>query len=298
MRDAVLSRRGLLISGAAMIGGIAAGCSGGNGHSAKAAPTTSAAPTTTRPPQAVQIDSSPIGSASGLTQVDPNTVAAKYAARQPGQWGMDLDGIVTSFPSKGMQFALTFDACGGPDNDEINDELIDYLTAHQIPATLFLNKRWIDADPDRVVRLAGNPLFEIGNHGTRHCPLSVSGHAAYGIPGTASPQQAVDEVWGNHERIIQLLGKPPRFFRTGTAHYDEVAVSIVQDLGERPVGFSVNADAGATYTASQVVTAMADVQPGGISIAHMHRPRSGTAGGMESVLPKMRAAGYEFVHLP
>ncbi len=67
---------------------------------------------------------------------------------------------------------------------------------------------------------------------------------------------------------------------------------------QRPVGFSVNADAGATYTAGQVVTAMADVQPGGISIAHMHRPRSGTAPGMESALPKMLAAGYEFVHLP
>ncbi len=282
-----------------MVGGIVAGCSGGNGHSAKPSATTSAAPTTTRAPQAVSIEGlSPAGSSGGPAPVDPAAVAARHAAQQPSQWGMDLDGIVTSFPNHGMQFALTFDACGGPDNDEINDELINFLSAHQIPATLFLNKRWIDADPGRVVRLASDPLFEIGNHGTRHCPLSVTGRSAYDIPGTASPQQAVDEVWGNHDRITQLLGKPPRFFRAGTAHYDDIAVSIVQDLGERPVGFSVNADAGATYTAGQVVTAMADVQPGGISIAHMHRPRSGTAPGMESALPKMLAAGYEFVHLP
>ncbi len=211
---------------------------------------------------------------------------------------MDLDGITTTIPVTGKQMALTFDACGGPGNNEINDDLIDFLIAREIPATLFLNKRWIDADPGRAARLAANPLFELGNHGTRHCPLSVNGHTAYDIDGTASPQQAVDEVWGNHERLTQLTGQPPRFFRAGTAHYDEVAVAIVHDLGETPVGFSINADAGATYTAAQVRRAMSEVAPGAISIAHMHRPQSGTAPGMSAALPALHAAGYEFVKLP
>lgn len=160
-------------------------------------------------------------------------MAARYAGRQPAGWGMDLPGIITSIPAQGKQMALTFDACGGPDNDEINTELMNYLVAHNIPATLFLNKRWIDADPGRAEQLAANPLFELANHGTRHCPLSVTGHAAYGIAGTASPQQAIDEVWGNHERLTRLLGHPPRFFRAGTAHYDDVSVAIVRDLGRR-----------------------------------------------------------------
>ncbi|MGY2062868.1 polysaccharide deacetylase family protein, partial [Nocardia gipuzkoensis] len=107
-----------------------------------------------------------------------------------------------------------------------------------------------------------------------------------------------DEVWGNHETLTDLLGRPPRFFRAGTAHYDDVAVSIVRDLGEQPVGFSVNADAGATFSAAQVQQAMAGVEPGSISIAHMHRPKSGTAPGMLVALPRLRAQGYEFVRLP
>jgi peptidoglycan/xylan/chitin deacetylase (PgdA/CDA1 family) len=228
----------------------------------------------------------------------PAAMAAKYAGQQPVRWGMDLPGIVTGFPASGKQLALTFDACGGPDNNELNDVLLSFLVDQQIPATLFLNKRWIDADPARATRLAANPLFEIGNHGTRHCPVSVNGRAAYGIPGTASVQEAVDEVWGNHERISQLLGHPPRFFRAGTAHYDDVAVAIVRDLGEQPVGFSINADAGATYTVAQVTQAMSAAQPGAISIAHMHRPKSGTAAGMVVALPRLRAQGYEFVKLP
>ena len=254
-------------------------------------------PHPTTPHPTTPVPASPI-TAAQPPQPDPAAVAARYAGRQPTGWGMDLPGIITTVPAKNKQMALTFDACGGPDNDEINTELMDYLVTHRIPATLFLNKRWIDADPARAARLAADPLFELANHGTRHCPLSVTGRAAYGIAGTRSTQEAVDEVWGNHERLTQLLGHPPRFFRAGTAHYDDLAVAIVRDLGEQPVGFSINGDAGATYSAAQVRTAMAAAQPGAISIAHMHRPKSGTAEGMSVVLPVLQSRGFEFVKLP
>ncbi|MBF6334202.1 polysaccharide deacetylase family protein [Nocardia transvalensis] len=281
----------MLVAGAALAAGFATtGCSTAQGNSPEPATTTAA-------PQATSAGPVPVRAPVGHTAA-PQAVAAKYAGHQPSRWGMDLPGIITGVPADGKQMALTFDACGGPHNDEINDVLVNFLIEQQIPATLFLNKRWIDADPARAARLAANPLFELANHGTRHCPLSVNGRAAYEIPGTASPQQAVDEVWGNHETLTKLLGHPPRFFRTGTAHYDDVAVSIVRDLGEQPVGFSINADAGATYSAAQVQRAMAQAQPGAISIAHMHRPRSGTAPGMLIALPKLRAQGFEFVKLP
>ncbi|WP_233429889.1 MULTISPECIES: polysaccharide deacetylase family protein [Nocardia] len=296
MGGAELSRRRLLAAGAAVAAGFAAsGCATAEGNSSVKTIISTAPPAPARtsvPPVA-----SP-ASASLPAQPDPAAVAARYAGRQPAGWGMDLPGIITSIPAQGKQMALTFDACGGPDNDEINTELMNYLVAHNIPATLFLNKRWIDADPGRAEQLAANPLFELANHGTRHCPLSVTGHAAYGIAGTSSPQQAIDEVWGNHERLTRLLGHPPRFFRAGTAHYDDVSVAIVRDLGETPVGFSINADAGATFTAAQVRTAMSAAQPGAISIAHMHRPKSGTAEGMSVVLPVLRSRGFEFVKLP
>lgn len=51
---------------------------------------------------------------------------------------------------------------------------------------------------------------------------------------------------GNHRYLSELLGTPPRYFRTGTAYYDEVAIEIVRELGEIPIGFDINADAGTT----------------------------------------------------
>ncbi|MFD4430350.1 polysaccharide deacetylase family protein, partial [Nocardia sp. NPDC058497] len=192
---------------------------------------------------------------------------------------------------------LTFDAFGGPGNSQLDQSLIDLLITEQVPATLFLNKRWIDADPTRVQRLAANPLFEIASHGVAHKPLSVTGRAAYNIAGTVSAEEAVHEVWTNHERITELAGKPPRFFRAGTAHYDNIAVAIVNELGETPLGFTINADFGATASAAQVQRAMNAATPGSIALAHMHRPKSGTATGMAAAIPALRAAGYTFVHL-
>ncbi|AYF78748.1 polysaccharide deacetylase [Nocardia yunnanensis] len=233
-----------------------------------------------------------------ISTANPDAVVAKYAGRQPRAWGTDIDGIITGFNPTGKQFAVTFDACGGPGNNDIDENLLAFLQAQQIPATLFLNKRWIDANPARAGQLADNPLFEIGNHGTAHCPLSVTGRAAYEIKGTGSAQAAVDEVWGNHQRIAALTGHAPRFFRAGTAHYDDVAVSIVKDLGETPVGYSLNADFGATATAAQVQQNMSVAKTGGVSLAHMHRPKSGTGPGMLAALPALKANGFQFVHLP
>ncbi|MFE6924963.1 polysaccharide deacetylase family protein [Nocardia sp. NPDC057663] len=238
----------------------------------------------------------PISTAIAPPVVTPAAVAARHAGAQPHAWGVALPGITSSFPAAGKQLALTFDACGGAGNS-LDQALIDLLIAEQVPATLFLNKRWIDADPARVQWLAANPLFEIASHGVAHKPLSVTGRAAYNIAGTVSAEEAVHEVWANHERITELTGKPPRFFRAGTAHYDDVAVAIVNELGETPLGFTVNADFGATASAAQVQRAMSAATPGGIVLAHLHRPKSGTAAGMAVAIPALRAAGFSFVHL-
>ncbi|MBH0780543.1 polysaccharide deacetylase family protein [Nocardia sp. NEAU-351] len=227
----------------------------------------------------------------------PAAVAGQHEGAAPRLWGTQMPGIVDSFAANGDQIALTLDACGGAGNNDMDQDLIDFLIAERIPCTLFLNKRWIDADPARVLRLAGNPLFELANHGVAHRPLSVNGRSAYGIAGTASAWEAADEVWVNHLRLAELTGVPPRLFRAGTAHYDEVAVAIATELGETPIGFSVNADRGATASAAQVAATVSAAWPGSITLAHMHRPRSGTGPGMVTALTALRQRGFTFVRL-
>ena len=215
------------------------------------------------------------------------------AARVPTQWGMALPGIATSFAPDGRQLALTFDACRGG----CDDALLDTLRRNQVPAVLFFNAKWIDQHPDRAAQLAADPLFEIGNHGTRHVPLSVTGRSAYGIAGTRSVAEATDEVWANHEKLTALTGRAPRFFRPGTAHYDDVAVGIVHQLGEQPLGFSVNGDAGATLPAAKVRANVTGAAPGGIVLSHMNHPEAGTGAGYAAAIPQLLAAGWEFVSL-
>ncbi|MFF2081444.1 polysaccharide deacetylase family protein [Kitasatospora sp. NPDC058162] len=221
----------------------------------------------------------------------------RYAALAPTAWGLDLPGVVTGLPEGQQATALTFDACGGPGGSRYDAELIDFLRAHDVPATLFLNARWIDANPHTFEQLAADPLFEIGNHGTVHRPLSVTGRSAEGIAGTGGVGEVYDEVAGNAHKLTELLGRPPRFFRSGTAYYDDVAVRVVADLGERIAGFTVNADGGATLPAAEVRQEVASAPPGAIVIGHMNQPGRGTARGVAAALPGLLAAGRRFVRL-
>ena len=98
----------------------------------------------------------------------------KFAGQKPKLWGSNsIPGVRTRFATKEKAVALTFDACG-PDGG-YDAALIDFLIARSIPATLFLNGRWIDKNPGIFQKLASNPLFEIANHGTRHKPLFCNG---------------------------------------------------------------------------------------------------------------------------
>lgn len=232
--------------------------------------------------------------------VDRATLQARYGGRAPTQWGMDLPGIARHVADHTPPtVALSFDACGGPHADGIDADLLALLRREHLPATLFLNARWVLANVALAEELASEPQFEIGNHGTRHVPLSVTGRSAYGIPGTASVGEVVDEVWKNHELLTQVTGRPPKWFRSGTAHYDDVATAIVADLGERPVGFVVNADAGATFSPTQVRQQLTATETGSgaVVIMHMIRPSGGTAEGLAAALPALRARGTRFVTL-
>lgn len=219
-------------------------------------------------------------------------------ASEPQQWGENVTGVTTRFATDKKEIALTLDACGGSaKSSQYDAELIDYLIAHKIPATLFINARWIDTNPEIFKRLAANPLFEIGNHGTAHRPLSVNGKSVYNIPGTASPEEVEGEIEGNGRKIEKLTGKRPLFFRSGTAYYDDEAVRIARANGVEIAGFEVIADAGATLSSEEVARRIKNARSGDIVIAHMNHPESGTRDGIIEAITALRTAGFEFVRL-
>lgn len=219
-------------------------------------------------------------------------------AQEPLQWGENVSGVTTHFQTDTKQIALTLDACGGsPRSSQYDEALIHFLIQNHIPATLFINARWIDSNPAIFKMLASNPLFEIANHGTRHRPLSTNGKSIYGIEGTHDADEVLDEIKGNEEKIFAITGKRPKFFRSGTAYYDEIAVSEAHRHGVEIGGFSILGDAGATLSAEEVERRISSAKPGDIIIAHMNHPESGTREGIMHAVSTLRQEGFEFIRL-
>ncbi len=221
-------------------------------------------------------------------------IISTFSGLAPQHWGLDVPGVASRLPTTAGGAALTLDYCGGPGGSQTDHTILDFLRQHQVPATLFLNARWIAGNPGLAKELAGDPLFEIANHGTQHLPLSVNGQSAYGIPGTTGPGEVYDEIMQNTEVISELAGKPPRFFRSGTAHLDDVASQICLALGQTPTGFSINGDAGATLSAQAVTQEVARAQQGDIIIAHGNQPAAGTGAGLAAAIQFLQT---EFVAL-
>jgi len=226
---------------------------------------------------------------------DKQQIVGEFAGRHPKEWGLHVTGVVNN--SRSHHVALTFDACGGPGGSACDQALLNTLRRLNVPATLFVNSRWIHANPSLSAELAVDPLFELANHGTAHLPLSVNGRAAYGIHGTATVAAAYDELMGNQAILQEISGKVPQFFRPGTAFYDDVAVEVTRRLGMLPVNFTVNGDGGATFSAATVAAEVGRVVPGDIVISHFNRPAAGTASGYARALPQLLDRGVTFTRL-
>lgn len=226
-----------------------------------------------------------------------NRIAQEFSGKKPNEWGENVSGVRTRLATEEKVLALTLDACGSPKGKGVDLKLLEYLTQQQIPATLFMNARWIDANPELFKQLAANPLFEIANHGMWHKPASVNGRSIYGIDGTKDTRELVQEIELNARKIEEITGKRTRYYRSGTAYYDEYAVQISQQLGHEVIGFSVLGDAGATFSAAQVKTALLGSKAGDIIIAHMNHPKAGTGPGILAAVPELKKRGFRFVRL-
>lgn len=260
--------------------------------SAPAGPTAAASPS----PAAPAASPAPAPSASPTPSAPSREeIVAEFAGRRPAWFDMVGEGIVSGTAAGGV--CLTLDACGGPGGSEVDIDLVDMLISRQVPFTAFLNSRWVEANPDLTDRLAACPTVEIANHGTSHLPLSVTGASAYGIPGTADAGEVWDEIMGNQAALTERTGRAPRFFRPGTAHWDDVALAIAARLGLRAAGFSINGDGGATFPADTVEAEVGRAGPGDVVISHMNQPDAGTGAGYRAAIPAMLAEGTVFLTL-
>lgn len=211
-------------------------------------------------------------------------------ARTPVEVHQRLD---TSVPAHAQDVALTLDACGGA----YDRDLIATLVRLQVPATIFVTRRWLDANAAAVSEIRAHPaLFEIQNHGSAHVPAVVGGQV-YGMPGAVDAAAIRREVEGGAQAIVRATGRAPDWYRGAGAVYDAQGRQAIAGLGHRIAGFSLNADDGGTLGAAAVAQRLRQVRAGDIVIAHLNRPAAGTAEGLAAALPELLARNLSFVTL-
>lgn len=225
-------------------------------------------------------------------------LASRYKSWQTSQWGEKVTGVAYRLDTQDPVLALTLDACGGTGSAAgLDQELIDFLVDQQVPATLFVAGVWIDAHPEAFKKLAANPLFEIGNHGLKHLPASISGKSAYGIKGSSSPDELIVDIMSNDTKIASITGTSPRFYRSGTDYYDEAAVMLISDLGYTATSYTVAGDGGALFSRQQVKNTLLGAQAGSIVLMHFNHPEGQSAEGLIDAVPVLKQKGFSFVRL-
>lgn len=191
--------------------------------------------------------------------------------------------------------ALTLDACTG----RFDEDLIEFLIRNRIPTTLFVTKKWLDANPRGVAVIKAHlDLLEVEDHGANHIPAVIGkGRMVYGIPGEPDIVHLRREVSEGARAIQRMIGIAPRWYRGATAEYDAQASAEIERMGYGIAGFSVNADAGATLKRPAIEARLKNVKDGDVIIAHMNKPASDTAEGLADGLTWLLKQGFVFVRL-
>ncbi len=203
--------------------------------------------------------------------------------------------VVTNFKTDKNEVALTIDFCRGmKSKSSYDDKLIDALIKEKIPATLFMTKIWIDANPAAVKKLAGVKLFDIQNHGENHFVCSTTGKSVYHVKACQSVKDVQNEVLNAEKAIKKITGRRPVFFRGATAQYDKSGAETIVNMGYNIAGYAVNGDGGATFKAKYVEKAFLSAPAGSIIIIHGGHPEGYTAEGVIAAIKPLKKKGMTF----
>jgi peptidoglycan/xylan/chitin deacetylase (PgdA/CDA1 family) len=226
---------------------------------------------------------------SSAASADPRPAKAKPAAPKL------VEPVMRIAPSGGAgRVALTLDACGGRTDKRILDALVD----NRIPATIFITGLWLKHNATALAVMRAHPdLFELEDHGARHRPAVDVPARIYGVRAAGSPEAVTAEVENGATALENAGASKPHWFRGATAKYDASAMTLIEKLGYRIAGYSLNADGGSLLGATVTERRVARAKDGDVIIAHINQPRHPAGAGLVKGLLELKAKGVTFVRL-
>ena len=190
--------------------------------------------------------------------------------------------------------ALTLDACSG----KVDLRILDVLVRERIAATIFVTARWIRHNAEALTVLRAHPdLFEIEDHGRDHLAAIDRPLAVYGVSSAGSPEALAMEVSGGADAMATEGFDRPRWFRGATAKYSPSAITLIEAMGYRIAGYSLNGDGGSLLGARETARRIASARDGDVIIAHINQPTHPAGSGVADGILALRKRGFAFVLL-
>lgn len=218
------------------------------------------------------------------------SVSHIYAAEKPFEHHMRL------VLEKGAPRTVAVTLDGSSNNAD--PRILDVLINERIPVTLFVTGIWLENNPDVVKTLLAHPdLFQLENHGYYHIPPVIGTKRIYGLMPAGTMERVAEEVSKGHAAFIAAGAPAPTWYRGATALYSPEVIPMIEGMGYKIAGFSLNADYGASAAANVAKNLVAGAKDGDVIIAHINQPTRSSGAGIAAGLLKLKAQGVRFVLL-
>lgn len=196
-------------------------------------------------------------------------------------------GLIINGDRSEYKVALTFDACQREgDLAGYDTEIIRILNEMQTPATFFLGGEWMRDHQAYTLELAGNPLFELGNHSWSHRDFSA-----------ITPDEMRSEILLTQQLMYDLLGYQTNIFRLPYGTYTDEALNVIGENGLYVIQWdNVSGDPDPNIDAQRMTNGVIEhLQPGSIIIMHANGRGWHTAEALPGIIQSIREQGYTLV---
>lgn len=202
--------------------------------------------------------------------------------------------------------ALTFDLCEQAGEVAGYDgAIIDYLRSRRVRATFFAGGKWLLSHRGRALQLLADPLFEVGTHGFAHrnvrglnsTALKIELFTPLHIVAALRQELAERRCLAGSGTAAASRPAPPALFRFPYGACNPVALKAVNDAGLLAIQWNISTgDPSPAQSAAGIAAQMIRLAaPGSIILAHANGRGVHTAEALPLAIPRLRAAGYEFV---
>jgi peptidoglycan/xylan/chitin deacetylase (PgdA/CDA1 family) len=194
--------------------------------------------------------------------------------------------VIFRGPKNQKSLYLTFD--DGP-NPSATEHILQILEASKAPAAFFLIGKNVERFPE-LARKVSEAGHDIGNHTYDHTKLHFKGSGFIR-----------SSLRRSHEIIVQVTGRPPRFFRAPHGLRNPFVTAAARQRGYAICGWTFGVwDSDRPGVERIRRRVLAHLKPGAVILLHdgdgrdPGGDRSQTAQALSGIIADARQAGYEF----